>query len=337
VVVYQRPTQGLFKSEQDGHQDRVDDITTLEEHAAKVGGTLYVMPRLLKEFQDAAEKAGFGPDEVSLNEIQMTILAEADIHISVQGGPAYMSMLWGAKKTAVLVQRKSPELPNEAHTWFDLISGMSVETTYSDRDLVSRVRDRYYLPLLPPPAAAALVASCHGLDTPPRAALAARLREKCVTLQSSSGGGRARFELCPFRSANQIVYQSEEVYMLGYWEGGRDEISGGVITPGGSWIEGIAPGSDPALAVPRGQHMGGGKDCEGAPGTPRRTQVWFECPPISAGQVEHAMVEAGEPSMCVYNVNITLPMDVCFGKAAQVEFEAGVRKLEAQRAEELKA
>ncbi len=39
VIVYQRPTQGLFKSENDGFQESVDDITTLEAHAAKVGGS----------------------------------------------------------------------------------------------------------------------------------------------------------------------------------------------------------------------------------------------------------------------------------------------------------
>jgi len=336
IVVYQRPTAGLFKSENDGFQESVEDITTLEAHAAKVGGTLYTMPRLLKSFMDAAAEQGYTPEEVSLNEVQMTILAEADIHISVQGGPAYMSMLWGHEKTAVLVQRKSPELPNEAHTWFDLISGMSVETTYSDRDLVSRVRDKYYLPLLPPTAAAALSASFHGIDTPPRKRLAERLREHCMTQASSSGGGRARFELCPFRSANQIVYQSEEVYMLGYWEGGMDESSGVIIPPGGSWIDGLAPGSDPLLEVPRGQHMDGGKDCEGAPGTPRRAQVWYSCPPLEAGVVEAFMAESGEPSMCVYNINISLPMDVCFGDKAKVAFAEGQKELALKRALEEK-
>jgi hypothetical protein len=307
VVVYQRPTAGLFKSENDGFQESVDDILTLEAHAAKVGGTLYVMPRLLKDFQDAARAAGYSADEVSLNEVQMTIIAEADIHVSVQGGPAYMSMLWGRDKQALLVQRKSPELPNEAHTWFDLISGMTVETTYSDRDLVTRVRDMYHAPLLPPPQRAALAAAFHGAAsaTPLQAALMARLREHCLTLLSSSGGGRSRFELCPFRSASQIVFQSEEVYMLGYWEGGRDELSGEEIAPGGSWL----PGEGGEGAMPAGMVMDGGKDCEGNPGQARKSVVWLSC--ADPGQAEAQLVEAGEPEMCVYFLNVTLPGDLC--------------------------
>jgi hypothetical protein len=309
VVVYQRPTAGLFKSENDGFQESVEDITILEAHAAKVGGTLYTMPRLLKEFQDAARAGGYSADDVSLNEVQMTIIAEADIHISVQGGPAYMSMLWGREKTALLVQRKSPELPNEAHTWFDLISGMSVETTYSDRDLVVRARDKYYLPLLSPEKRAAVEAGFHGVSLPIHNSLMARLREHCLTLLSSSGGGRSRFELCPFRSASQIVFQSEEVYMLGYWEGGHDESTGAAIPPGGSWMEGVAEGARAGSALPRGMHMGGGKDCEGNPGQPRRAQVWFFC--AQPAPSEPQLLEAGEPEMCVYNLNITLPEDLC--------------------------
>jgi hypothetical protein len=312
VVVYQRPTQGLFKSEQDGHQDRVDDITVLEEHAKKVGGTLYVMPRLLKDFQDAAAAAGYGPDEVSLNEIQMTILAEADIHISVQGGPAYMSMLWGKERSALLVQRKSPELPNEAHKWFDLISGMDTETTYSDRDLVIRTRDKYYRPMLSPEAAAKLDAEFHGVKTPAQLRLMRALREKCMTLLASSGGGQSRYELCPFRSASQIVFQSEEVYMLGFWEGGVHEITGETLPPDGAWMEGgFADGSDPEMEVPKGQTMNGGKICEAIPDTPRRAVVWFHCNATLA--LEEPLLEStSEPEVCVYHFQVQLPKAVCF-------------------------
>ena len=312
VVVYQRPTQGLFKSENDGFHESIDDITTLEAHAAKVGGTLYVMPRLLKDFADAARAAGESPDTVSINEVQMSIIAEADIHISVQGGPAYMSMLWGRDRSALLVQRKSPELPNEAHTWFDLLSGMHVETTYTDRDLINRVRDVFHAPLLAPAARAALDARFHGVDTPARRALMDAIREKCVKLDTGSGGGQSRFELCPFRSAAQVVYSSEEVYMLGFWEaeGGAGK-DGKPFAPDGEWMDGTAPGADGKLGVPRGQRMGGGKDCEGAPGTPRRAEVFFNCDDKAAEA--HYLRAAGESSMCVYYLNVTLPKGVCWG------------------------
>jgi hypothetical protein len=312
VVVYQRPTQGLFKSENDGFHESIDDITTLEAHAAKVGGTLYVMPRLLKDFMDAATAMGHTPDDVSLNEVQMTIRAEADVHSSVQGGPAYMSMLWGRDRTALLVQRKSPELPNEAHKWFDLISGMDTETTYSDRDLVIRTRDKYYRPMLSAEAAAKLDAEFHGVKTPAQQRLMRALREMCMTLLASSGGGQSRYELCPFRSASQIVFQSEEVYMLGCWEGGIHEITGEVLPPDGAWMEGgFADGADPAMEVPRGQTMGGGKLCEALPGTPRRAVVWFHCNATLA--LEEPVLEAtSEPEVCVYHFQVQLPKSVCF-------------------------
>ena len=96
--------------------------------------------------------------------------------------------------------------------------------------------------------------------------------------------------------------------MLGYWEGGHDELSGAYIAPGGSWVE----GEGGAGAHPRGMRMGGGKDCEGNPGQPRRAQVWFSC--VDPKQAEPELVEAGEPDMCVYNLNVTLPGDLCAGK-----------------------
>jgi hypothetical protein len=312
VVVYQRPTQGLFKSENDGFHESIDDITTLEAHAAKVGGTLYVMPRLLKDFMDAATAMGHTPDDVSLNEVQMSIIAEADIHISVQGGPAYMSMLWGSDRSALLVQRKSPELPNEAHLWFDLLSGMHVETTYTDRDLIARVRDVFHAPFLAPPARAALEASFWGVDTEPRRRVAAALREKCVKLDTGSGGGQSRFELCPFRSAAQVVYQSEEVYMLGFWEAeGGVNATGAPFAPDGAWMDGLAAGSDARQGVPRGMLMGGGTECDGAKGLMRRAQVWFSCN-ATLQQEELELVAANEPEMCVYNLFLSLPHDLGF-------------------------
>ena len=36
---------------------------------------LYVMPRLLNDFMATAREMGYSPDDISLNEIQMTILA----------------------------------------------------------------------------------------------------------------------------------------------------------------------------------------------------------------------------------------------------------------------
>ena len=316
IVVYQRPTQGLFKSENDGFQESIDDITTLEAHAAKVGGTLYVMPRLLKAFMDAASAMGYSAGQVSINEVQMSIIAEADIHISVQGGPAYMSMLWGKDRSALLVQRKSPELPNEAHLWFDLISGMHVQNTYTDRDLINRVRDVFYRPHLSPSKQQALDASFYGVDTEPRRRLMVGIREKCVKLDTSSGGGQSRYELCPFRSMAQVVYSSEEVYMLGFWEpeGGADK-DGKAFAPDGTWMDGVAPGSDPKFQVPRGQFMGGGKDCEGDVGTPRRSEVYYNCNRTEA-RTEHALIAAGESSMCVYWVNISLSHTMCFGEDA---------------------
>ena len=300
VVVYQRPTSGLFKSEQDGFSDAVDDITALEEHAAKVGGVLYVMPRLLQAFTAEAAAQGYSSEDVSLNEVQMTIIAEADVHISVQGGPAYMSMLWGKDKSALLVQRKSPELPYEAHKWFDLLSGMRVETTYSEKDLIARTRDLYYTPHLSPEARAAAEAAFHGLETDAHRVAATRLREKCFALTTHSGGGPSRFEVCLFRSAAQVVMSTEEVYMLGYWE---DE---------GSFVPGVAVGSDPTRDVPAGLNFKGGAECEGAKGTFRSSTVFFSC---NATRLvpEPVMDAAGEPSMCYYHINVTLPHDLCFG------------------------
>jgi hypothetical protein len=272
------------------------------------------MPRLLNDFMATAREMGYSPDDISLNEIQMTILAEADIHISVQGGPAYMSMLWGRDKTALLVQRKSPELPNEAHTWFDLISGMSVETTYTDRDLISRVRDVYHAPLRAPAERAALEAQFHGVRTPGQRRLMVATREKCVKKDTSSGGGQSRYEFCAFRSAAQVVYSSEEVYMLGFWEadGARRDAAGAPAAPDGAWMDGLAAGSDPAMDVPRGMLMDGGTDCDGARGTPRRVEVFFNC--NATQQLEaHELADAGESSMCVYWINISLPHRVCFG------------------------
>ena len=140
------------------------------------------------------------------------------------------------------------------------------------------------------------------------------IREKCVKKDTSSGGGQSRFEFCAFRSAAQVVYSSEEVYMLGFWEAdaAKRGADGAPAPPDGAWMDGLAPGSDPAMGVPRGMLMGGGTDCDGAKGTPRRAEIFFNCDAAAKAET-HALQDAGESSMCVYWINVTLPHRVCFG------------------------
>ena len=84
------------------------------------------------------------PHPISFNTILLTALADADGVIAVQGGPAYLSLLWGQGKHVLLFQLKGAEVDTEAVRWFHLLSGAdSVRSTNSTSELLLLARDRW--------------------------------------------------------------------------------------------------------------------------------------------------------------------------------------------------
>ena len=68
------------------------------------------------------------------------MLADARGYVAVQGGPSYLTLLWGAGRRVLLLQRKGNEVTTDASKWFPHISGMGVESVDTGEALIELVR-----------------------------------------------------------------------------------------------------------------------------------------------------------------------------------------------------
>lgn len=159
VMLYHRAVPGLFASEPGGFANDTADMVELAAHAAsrhgdaavQPGGAqrLVLLPELLLairhaysgRYPPANRSAHGGPPEVSVNAVQMALLADADMYVAVQGGPAYLSLLWGPGKRVLLLQKKGNEVGGRAERWFHLLSGAPpVFSTREEGELVAAVQ-----------------------------------------------------------------------------------------------------------------------------------------------------------------------------------------------------
>lgn len=85
--------------------------------------------------------------DVSINDLLLSVLADADGFIAVQGGPSYLSLLWGPNRTAVIFQKKGPEVTTNAAQWFDLLSGTEAVVTSDQEDVPQLAHDAFVAPL----------------------------------------------------------------------------------------------------------------------------------------------------------------------------------------------
>ena len=165
TIIYMRATPGLHASEPSGFAQDEGDCEALRaaavaaygQHAVTDGHPeqrLLLLPWTLRALQmEAADEAeAYGrrrptspaPHPISFNTILLSALADADGLIAVQGGPAYLSLLWGPGKHIILFQLKGAEVDTEAVRWFHLLSGAdSVRSTNSTSELLLLARDRW--------------------------------------------------------------------------------------------------------------------------------------------------------------------------------------------------
>jgi hypothetical protein len=162
-LVYNRATPSLFASERTGFagEDESDFAALRARAEARFGPwaaengaaeqRLLLLPELIAQMAAAAEAeaASTGADAgaeapsrypFSPNAVQLAVLADARGYVAVQGGPSYLTLLWGAGRRVLLLQRKGNEVTTGAAAWFPHISGMSVDSVDTGEALVELVR-----------------------------------------------------------------------------------------------------------------------------------------------------------------------------------------------------
>lgn len=82
---------------------------------------------------------------VSVNELQLSVLADADGHIAVQGGPAYLSLLWGEGRPVLLYQAHGREVAFNSTAYFHHFTGSPVRSERSVPALVDAAREIFGL------------------------------------------------------------------------------------------------------------------------------------------------------------------------------------------------
>ena len=162
-LVYHRATTGLFASERAGFAGDAEssDFAALRARAearfgpraALLGAAeqrLLLLPELIAALADAeAAAAAVGAEAAaaaaarypfSPNAVQLAALADARGYVAVQGGPSYLSLLWGPGRRVLLLQKKGNEVTADAARWFPELSGMDVESVEDGEKLVELVR-----------------------------------------------------------------------------------------------------------------------------------------------------------------------------------------------------
>ena len=150
VVVYLRPPSGLVTEDQDVRSVR-DDLEALRQHAAgkhgpSAGEHLVIFNDFLDDLIESAAQLGDsgsggasgGFAAVNPHEVMMSMMSEADGFIATQGGPAYLSLVWGQGKKAVLLEAKGMEANLGAMKWYADITG-------SPQGSVTSVRNAHQL------------------------------------------------------------------------------------------------------------------------------------------------------------------------------------------------
>ena len=164
-LVYNRATPSLFASERAGFAGEDEsDFAALRgraearfgPRAAELGAAeqrLLLLPELIAALAGAAAAGAAAASEAaasaeaaavryyfSPNAVQLAVLADARGYVAVQGGPSYLSLLWGAGRRVLLLQRKGNEVTADAARWFPRLSGMGVESVADGAALLDLVR-----------------------------------------------------------------------------------------------------------------------------------------------------------------------------------------------------
>lgn len=84
---------------------------------------------------------------LSINELLLSVLSDADGMVAVQGGPSYMSLLWGPNSTAVIFQQKGPEVDYDGPSWFPMLSGTRTYVTGVQAEVVEHAYRAFVEPL----------------------------------------------------------------------------------------------------------------------------------------------------------------------------------------------
>jgi hypothetical protein len=120
-----------------GDEDEGGDGTDAGDRGDESGGPRHLQRRLALSQAGAAPAAAATqsqrspqrrPRRLSINELQLSVLADADGHVAVQGGPSYLSLIWGARRPVLLYQVGGREVALNATAWFPHISGSVVRT-----------------------------------------------------------------------------------------------------------------------------------------------------------------------------------------------------------------
>ena len=164
-LVYHRATPELFASETLGFGADESDFDALRAAAERRFGSLAaaygaeeqrlaILPELLVALRAEAGESTPEPNSpnsadlypFSANSVQLAVMADAAGYIAVQGGPAYLSLLWGPGRRVLLLQRKGAEVESGAsRLWFGALTGSDVVSTDSGAELVWLAREERWL------------------------------------------------------------------------------------------------------------------------------------------------------------------------------------------------
>ena len=165
VIVYHRTISGFFGSERSGYSESMEDFEALTTRAEELygptatvdgepGQRLVLMTRFMLRMRQEALKQGDNHADAdgdsvsgseqpgtffSMNELQLSILADADGYISVLGGPAYLNLLWGPGRPVVLLEEDGTEVSVNSRVWYDLLSGANATSVRDNEALVGAV------------------------------------------------------------------------------------------------------------------------------------------------------------------------------------------------------
>ena len=125
----------------DAVHDDIDDLwahAQSRDGAAGAGKKLVLFSRHLADMQRVASEAG---ERVNAHELLLTVLADADGIVATQGGPTYLSLIWGPHKRVVTMEIKGLESMINAVQWYPQLSNTSrVESARNPQALLTAVR-----------------------------------------------------------------------------------------------------------------------------------------------------------------------------------------------------
>jgi hypothetical protein len=113
-----------------------------------------LLPNLLKEMIDY-HKNHYPPKKelphspLSVNELLNSAMADADGVVTIQGGPNYITSLYGngGDYSAIEFERMGLEVKTDAYKWYPLISGVNYYYTRNETHVLKLIKRVYVKPL----------------------------------------------------------------------------------------------------------------------------------------------------------------------------------------------